>query len=342
MTTLIKWRKAIPAIFAIVLLAVSPLSLMAQDNTEASGYAIVKLNSPGAVHYRGGINNLKPTAAAKGKRFDQDSTAYAAYRKHLDKEQARFVTAMGRAAPQAVAVRNFHATSNAIVVELNGLSPGQLKKIGGAKDVYESQLYRPNMNESVQLVNAPAAWAAVGERATAGEGVRVGVIDSGNVASLIPGLQPFFDCKNVEFGGFFFSGVTGLPAIGIKNENGVDPAPGVAYVSDHGTHVAGTVGGCITTIAGGPWDGTELSGVAPGATLVDYNVFPGIGAGFVAFGGSAFSHDIAAAIESSVLNGDHVINMSLGGGVQGPHDFLAEAANAAVAAGVVVVTSTLR
>jgi minor extracellular serine protease Vpr len=246
---------------------------------------------------------------------------------------------MGRAAPQAVAVRNFHATANAVVVELNGLSPGQLKKISGAKDVYESQLYTPNMNESVKLVNAPAAWAAVGGRATAGAGIRVGVIDSGNVDSLIPDFQPFFDCKAVEFGGFYFSGVTGSPAIGIKNENGVDPAPGVAFVSDHGTHVSGTVGGCITTISGGPWDGTELSGVAPGATLIDYNVFPGIGAGFVAFGGSAFSHDIAAAIEDSVLNGDHVINMSLGGGVQGPHDFLAEVANAAVVAGVVVVTS---
>jgi minor extracellular serine protease Vpr len=338
MKLLIKWRKAI---FAVILLAASPLLLMAQDNTEASGYVIVKLSSPAAVHYRGGIKNLKATAAVNGGRFDPNSTAYAAYRKHLDKERAKFVSAMGRAAPQAVAVRSFHATANAVVVELNGLNPGQLKKISGAKDVYESQLYQPNMNESVKLVNAPAAWSDddVGGRGNAGDGVRVGVIDSGNVNSLIPGQQPFFNCKDVEFGGFFFSGLTGLPAIGIKNENGVDPAPGVAYVSDHGTHVSGTVGGCITTISGGPWDGTELSGVAPGATLVDYNVFPGIGAGFVAFGGSAFSHDIAAAIESSVLNGDDVINMSLGGGVQGPHDFLAEAANAAVAAGVVVVTS---
>jgi len=339
MKTLINWRKAVSALFAVILLSAFPFVLIAQDNTADSGYAIVTLTSPAAVHYRGGFKSLPATAAANGGRFDPNSTAYAAYRKHLDSEQAKFVAAMGRAAPQAVAVRNFQATANAVVVELNGLSPGQLKKISGAKDVYESHLYQPNMNESVTLVNAPAAWAAVGGQAEAGEGVRVGVIDSGNVDSLIPGLQPFFDCKNVEFGGFFYSGVTGSPAIGIKNENGVDPAPGVAYVSDHGTHVAGTVGGCITTISGGPWDGTQLSGVAPGATLVDYNVFPGIGAGFVAFGGSAFSHDIAAAIEASVLNGDHVINMSLGGGVQGPHDFLAEAANAAVAAGVVVVTS---
>ena len=132
----------------------------------------------------------------------------------------------------------------------------------------------------------------------------------------------------------------GTPAIGIKNENGAEPAPGAAYVSTHGTHVAGTAGGCVTTISDGSvWDGTTLSGVAPGATLVDYNVFPGIGAGFTAFGGSAFSHDIGLAIEDAVANGDHVINMSLGGGVQGPNDFLAAVAGAAMAAGVVVVTS---
>lgn len=96
----------------------------------------------------------------------------------------------------------------------------------------------------------------------------------------------------------------------------------------------------MTTIADGSvWDGTTLSGVAPAAELWDYNVFPYFGAGMVAFGGSAFSHDIAAAIEDAVLDGMDVINMSLGGGVQGSHDFLAEASNAAVAAGVTVVTS---
>jgi len=327
-------------IFVSLILIVLPLAVIqAEENGTDTGYAIVELSSSAAVHYRGGIDGLPATAATNGKRFDPSSQAYAAYRQHLDNEHAKFQTALSRRAPQAQVVLSLHATANAVVVELNGLSPGQLKKISGAKDVYEVGLYQPNMDQSVGLINAPAAWAAVGGRENAGNGVRIGVIDSGSVNSLMPGFQPFFNCKTVEFGGFFFSGVTGAPAIGIKNENGVDPAPGVAFVSDHGTHVSGTAGGCVHTISGGPFDGTELSGVAPGATLIDYNVFPGIGAGFVAFGGSAFSHDIAAAIETAVLSGDHVINMSLGGGVQGPHDFLAEVSDGAVAAGVVVVTS---
>lgn len=333
-------RKILAALMLAVLLIALPLALtQAGEESADTGYAIVGLASPAAAHYHGGINGIPATAAERG-RFDPSSNAYAAYRKHLDNEHANFRAALGRRAPQADVVRSFYITANAVVVELNGLSHGELKRISGAKKIYGVGLYRPNMDQSVDLINAPPAWAAVGGREGAGAGVRVAVIDSGIVDSLLPGFHPFFGCKAVEFGNFYFSGVTGLPAIGIKNENGVDPAPGVAFVSTHGTHVSGTAGGCVTTISDGSvFDGTELSGVAPGATLVDRNVFPGIGAGFVAFGGSAFSHDIAAAIEDAVIAGDHVINMSLGGGVQGPHDFLAEVSNSAMAAGVVVVTS---
>lgn len=338
----------------LMLFAISVVSTRAGDisddagpgATTDTGYVIVALKSPGAVFYEGGIKNLPATARDRA-RFDPSSTAYAAYQKHLDNEHANFRNALARLAPEAQAVRSFHATANAVVVQLNGLAPGKISTLRGVKKVYDVRLYRANMDQSVNLINAPAAWAAVGGREGAGSGVRVTVIDSGIIDSLIPGFHPFYSCKLVEFGGFYFSGVTGLPAIGIKNENGVDPAPGVAFISAHGTHVAGTAGGCVTTIAGSifstssptVFDGAQLSGVAPGATLVDRNVFPGIGAGFTAFGGSAFSHDIAAAIEDTVLAGGDIINMSLGGGVQGPNDFLAEAANAAVAAGVVVVTS---
>ncbi len=335
-------------ILGVLLFAPPMMSTMAlEDRTDGTsvlesadtGYVIVGLKSPAAVYYKGGIKGLAATSP-EGGRFDPSSKAYERYQRHLENEQANFRAALARVAPQAQVVRSFHATANAVVVQLNGLSRRDLAKIRNAKKIYEVGLYRIAMDKSVDLVNAPPAWVAVGGREDAGLGVRIAIIDSGIVDSLIPGFHPFFNCKSVVFGDFYFSGVTGLPAIGIKNPNGVNPAPGVAFVSTHGTHVSGTAGGCVTTIAAGSvFDGTELSGIAPGATLVDRNVFPGIGAGFTAFGGSAFSQDIAAAIEDAVLAGDHVINMSLGGGVQGPHDFLAEASNAAVAAGVVVVTS---
>ncbi len=56
-------------------------------------------------------------------------------------------------------------------------------------------------------------------------------------------------------------------------------------------------------------------------------------------GGSAFSHDIAAALEAAVMDGMDVVNMSLGGTVQGPHDFLADITNATVDGGVVAAVA---
>jgi minor extracellular serine protease Vpr len=324
----------------ILLVSLPFMATWAAQAGAESGYVIVKLRSPAAVYYRGGIQGIRATAAVKGKRFDPSSSAYAAYTKHLKKQQRGFRAKLATYAPNARPVGSFRITANAVIVKLNGESPNRIKNIKGVKKVHDSPLYRPNMNESVSLINVPPVWTAVGGQSVAGEGVRIGIIDSGIVDSLIPGFHEFYSCKSVEFGNFYFSGQTGTPAIDIKNENGALPAPGVAFVSTHGTHVAGTAGGCVTTISDGTvWDGTTLSGVAPAATLVDYNVFPGIGAGFTAFGGSAFSHDIASAIEDSVANGDHVINMSLGGPPQGPNDFLAAVSGAAMKAGVVVVTS---
>src|SRR5438093_527683 len=80
-----------------------------------------------------------------------------------------------------------------------------------------------------------------------------------------------------------------------------------------------------------------MSGVAPGVELHDYNVFPGYGSAFIHHGGGAFSHDIIAAVEKAVADGMDVINLSIGGRVQGPHDLLSEAINAAVDAGTVAV-----
>jgi minor extracellular serine protease Vpr len=206
------------------------------------------------------------------------------------------------------------------------------------------------MNVSNDLIRSSEVWAGLGGPESAGRGIRVAVIDSG-----IDVTNPFFDdsglaaqpqidqCNDQDDDAatpdtnnkvvvckLFFSGVT----------TGRSPQGLPELCNDHGTHVAGTIGGragTSGTVAGTDVVLTDLSGVAPGVTLGNYNVFPCIGAGFTAYGGSAFSHDIAAALEAALADGMHVANLSLGGKVQGPHDFLAEASNAAVDAGMVVV-----
>jgi len=132
-----------------------------------------------------------------------------------------------------------------------------------------------------------------------GEGVKVGVIDSG-VATNHPDLI-------VE------GGQNTVP--------GEKPAEfGDNATEGHGTHVAG-----IIAARGTPPSG--IRGVAPGVTLRSYRVF-GKGAN------NASNFAIAKAIDAAVADGCDLLNMSLGGGP--PDTVTAEALTSAHNAGVVV------
>jgi minor extracellular serine protease Vpr len=351
MSMLSRRHLLVPAALAALALLL-PGNAAAVQNTDAaapdgaSDYAVVLLRDPPAASYDGGIPGLERTKPARGL-LDRTSPAYQAYEQHLANAHAKVQGYLRQRAPQVEVIREYFDVLNGVAVKLNGTDPGTLAKAPGVRAVAPSALYRPSMNVSVDLIRASEAWAGLGGGPSAGEGVRVAVIDTG-----IDLTNPFFDD-------------TGLPAesqIDECDDQDNDPAtpdtnnkvvvckvfasgvagPGPALFFDHGTHVAGTIGGRFDTsgtIAGTDVTLTGLSGVAPGVSLGNYNVFPGFGAGFVAFGGSAFSHDIAAALEAAVADGMHVANMSLGGTVQGPHDALAEASNAAVDAGLAVVVA---
>lgn len=323
--------------------SVPAVAAQSDDPSAASDdYLIVTLTGEGAAYDN--------TASTNG-RFDPNSQGYARILDRMERQHERFATRLARKAPEAEIVNEFFVTSNALTVKLNGADPAAVGRINGVQSTQQSTLYKLDMNESVGLIGADSYWGELGGATKAGSGVKVAVIDSG-----IDATHPFFQCTvaggpKVNFGGIYYSGQGILPQVPSASAllgPGYTPSPGdpLYFFSDHGTHVAGTIGGCANTTVDLPptdfsnvWNDTVLSGVAPGAQLFDYNVFPFIGAGVVAFGGSAFSHDIADAIEDAVADDMDVINMSLGGGVQGPHDFLAEVSNGAVAAGVTVVTS---
>jgi subtilisin family serine protease len=75
-----------------------------------------------------------------------------------------------------------------------------------------------------------------------------------------------------------------------------------------------------------------MSGIAPGAFLGNYNVFPG---GVL----NARSEDILNAVDAAVADGMDVLNLSLGGGYHGNNDLLAIGLDNAVDAGVVVAVA---
>jgi minor extracellular serine protease Vpr len=297
--------------------------------SEATGYAVVTFADPPAIDHDGEVRGQPATKAADGARFNPRAAEVRAYRAHLQGVHGDFERWLARTAAGAQVVGSLELVANAVTVELNGTDPAVLRRGPGVRDVELSTLYRPTMSASVELIGAPEVWPDLGGRDNAGEGIKVGIIDSG-----IDPEHPFFDCEVGE-----------LPKLlGARTYASGVAGPGIDIVFDHGTHVAGTVAGCV--IEGGTEhapayleEGDAISGVAPGASLFDYNVFPGFGGGYVAFGGSAFSHDIAAALEDAVEDGMHVVNLSLGGTPRGPNDLLDMALNRTVRAGVVAAVS---
>jgi subtilisin family serine protease len=135
--------------------------------------------------------------------------------------------------------------------------------------------------ESVPLVGAPRAWEAGFD----GTGVTVAVLDTGIDAS-----HPDLAGKVVESENFSES-TTDLDRHG------------------HGTHVAGIVAGT----------GAELTGVAPGAELLNVKV--------MGDNGSGAESDIIAGMAWAATAGADVINMSLGGPVSDGTDPLSLAVN---------------
>jgi len=290
----------------------------AQTQTE---YLMVTLKDPPAATYTGGIPGLARTKPERGQKLDPQSKSVRKYVAHLANEHADYRAFLQRNAARAEIVREYSYVLNGFAIKLNGERAEPVGNGPGVGKAGFSWLYRPTMTISNELIHADLVWPSAGGRANAGSGIKVGIIDTG-----IRGDHDAFDCKSSIQHKVYASGVAGF---------------GPDIVFNHGTHVAGTATGCVLNLSG-PEDGPTSgiwSGVAPDAQPYDYDVFPGFGAGFVAFGGSAFSQDIAAALEDTVLDGMDVDNMSIGGKVQGPHDFLAEAVDATNAAGIVVAVA---
>src|SRR5262245_526956 len=145
--------------------------------------------------------------------------------------------------------------------------------------------------------------------ATTGAGVTIGIVDTG-----IDAAHP--DLQNVA------GGLNCVSNEVIGNPNAAKNWRPALKDGEHGTHVAGIAAGRGTT--------SGFRGVAPGATLRAYRVFPDVG-------GPASNFDIAKGIDAAVNDKCDIINLSLGGPTK--DDLTQAAIDRALAAGIVVVVA---
>ncbi|HEV8489348.1 MAG TPA: S8 family serine peptidase [Candidatus Limnocylindrales bacterium] len=305
--------------------------------------AIVVFRQLPLATYDGRIQGYEKTRPSTGK-LNANSAAARKYLGYLQTKHSAFQKWLQTNVPSAKITSQYYTTLNAVAVRLNGAAIGKLRENTDVLTVEYNALYRPDMSESYKLISAAGAWAAAGGRAEAGRGVKVGIIDSG-----IDHTHPFFDPAGFSYPAGFpkcdAADTSGGACINVspkvivarvfynKNNQTDYTARPIPDVGDHGSHVAGTVAGVTgktAVVEGVAID--DMSGVAPGAWLGNYNVFPGEVI-------SSRSEDILNAVEQAVLDGMDVLNLSLGGGYRGNNDLLAKGLDTAVAAGVVVVAS---
>ncbi len=181
----------------------------------------------------------------------------------------------------------------------------------------------------LNLINAPDVW----ERGITGRGIVVAVLDTG-VDVNHPDLSP-----NIwrNLGEVANNGMDDDNNGFIDDVNGWDfgdrdnsPTPGRERGFEHGTHVAGTIGAVLNgATIDSRGNRVEVQGVAPDVTIMPVRVLGG------RFGNTADA--LARGIRYAVDNGAHIINLSLGAGMNSTT--LRDALRYAEEKGVIVVSA---
>ncbi len=254
----------------------------------------------------------------------------------LDTEQRAFRRALAARVPDAEVGWHYRLVANGFSVSVPRSQVPQLQELPGVRDVLPAASYGPQLDRTPQQIGAPALWGP--ELDTAGQGMKIGIIDSGVDAS-----HPFFDPAGYAMPPGFprgqrrYTSAKVIVARVFAPKSARAPSAQLAFDSDdssHGTHVAGIAAGNAQTPAGG---GRVVSGMAPRAYIGNYKVFVETDSGLSP---NANSPAIVAAIEAAVADGMDVINFSGGEPeIEPSRDIVARALDAAAAAGVVPVVA---
>ena len=252
-------------------------------------------------------------------------------------------------------VHRYTKVFNGVSMIVPQSSVGDVAGAAGVKAVFPDELLQLETNRTPEFIGATAAWSTLGGQSNAGEGVVVGILDSGiwpespAFSDPDPSGKPYapppggpyacefgntawnpndapFTCNNKVIGAqqFLatyqaFFGQAPYEFDSARDDDG------------HGTHTASTTAGngqVPVTLLGN--DLGQISGIAPRSHIIAYKVCGEAG---------CYSSDSAAAIEQAIVDGVDVLNFSISGGANPYGDVVALAFRNAYDAGVFVAAS---
>ena len=274
-------------------------------------------------------------AATTHRRLNPRAPASVSYLRSLQSAQRTFASRLASALPDARIRWRYDVTLDGVAVVLPRAQLARLSSLPGAT-VWPSVTYHALLDRSPSLIGATAIWGPT--LASAGQGVKIGIIDDG-----VDQAHPFFNPSGFAYPPGFPKGNTAYTTPKVIVARAFAPAsitykyartPFDPQLSEHATHVAGIAAGDYGTTATDPSGGhPAVSGIAPRAYLGNYKVLT---VPTREFGLDGNSPEIAAAIEQAVKDGMDVINLSLGEPEIDPRrDIVVKAIDAAADAGVV-------
>lgn len=292
---------------------------------------IVRMIDAPVVAYTGGVAGLKATKPAQGQKIDPNSTDVRKYVQYLDNKHNAALSSVGNGRK----LYDYHYTFNGFAAELTPEQVATLATTSGVVSVSHDEILQRDTSSTpafLGLTKPGGLWDQLGGVKGAGEGVVVGIVDSGIwpenrsfsdrdangklVFQQIPGWHgrcvpgeefPATKCNQKLIGAQWFNQGFG----GAAGINAAFPYEFVSArdASGHGSHTASTAAGNfgVPAVVDGIDIGT-ISGMAPRARIATYKVCWGKGTE----GGCATS-DSVAAIDQAVADGVDVINYSISG-----------------------------
>jgi subtilisin family serine protease len=307
-----------------------------------NGIYVVQMVDEPVVAYEGGVKGLKATAPKQGQKIDPNAGDVVAYAGYLKGKHDAAVAAVGGSK-----LYSYVYSYNGFAAKLTQAQATKLTAQAGVAAVSPDELHAVDTSSTPSFLGLEAPgglWSQLGGVGSAGDGIIIGVVDSGiwpeslsfadrvDKTTGVPSSSPTaklayqqvpgwhgrcmhgedfaqINCNQKLIGAQYFNASWGGDA-GIDAQRPWEFNSARDY-NGHGTHTSSTAGGNNGVQATGPAAvfGT-ISGMAPHARIAMYKALWSLEDGSQASGWTA---DLVAAIDQAVADGVDVINYSISG-----------------------------
>lgn len=329
---------------------------------------IVRFAEAPLATYRGGVAGIaaapRLSIAGRPAKLDARAPQSLAYVAHLAARQDAFLGAaavsLGR--PLRAKFRYTHAL-NGMAVELTAREAAQLAKMPNVVSVRKSEPLKLASDSGPAWIGAPTIWqgtATAGLPGTQGEGMVIGVIDTGinfdspsfaatdadgyqhvnprgagtYLGTCAPGGADAGRCNDKLIGAYTFVDPDD------PWEGSPDVPTSAADYDGHGSHTSSTAGGSHAQATTADGATVAVSGVAPRANLITYKTcWAPPPEEFPQPRGTCATDATAAAADQAVADGVDAINFSISGGSDPWGDDTSIAFRNAVEAGIFVAAA---